>query len=338
MGETITSDNEKDLRMKIVKWVVIAVVLLLVVGALVLYMNLNGIVKRTVESQGSEQLKVPTTLNGVSLGLFKGTVDFNNLNVGSPAGFNAPHMLSLGGLSVDTGGLMQLRKEPVHVNSIRVDQPKLVIEFAGTEVNFKKLLDSLPSNPDQNPADGKKPTKLIIDSLQVNNAHVVLRGMDQLNQIPGLSKLVNIPAELDLAIPSIEVKNIGNADGAQNGAAIKDVVSTLITQMAAKAAESDKLPPEVRALLSGNLDAVKDKLTSAAKAELTRFTGKLTDDLKSKLPAGFPTSLPANLPGNLGGLLNQGGGTSPDKARDPAQNLLNQGLGALRGATSQPAK
>src|SRR5437588_584710 len=157
--------------MKIFKWIVIAVVLLLVIGVVVLYANLNHIVKRTVETQGSEQLKVPTTLDGVSL---------------------------------------------------------------------------------------------------------------------GMSKLANIPAEVNLTIPSIDVKNIGNADGANNGAAIKDVVSTLITQMAAKAAESDKLPPEVRAVLSGNLDAVKDKLTAAANAELQKVTGKLTDELKSKLPAGIP--------------------------------------------------
>jgi len=325
--------------MKIFKWIVIAVVLLLVVGIIVLFASLNHIVKSTVETQGSEQLKVPTTLDGVSLGLFKGTVDLNNFNVGSPPGFNAPHMLSLGGLSVDTGGIMQLRKEPIHVSNIRIDQPKLVIEFVGREVNFKKLLDNLPSNPDQNPPSTaeKKPTKLVIDDLQVNNAQVTVRGLDQLNQIPGMSKLGNIPAEVNLTIPSIDVKNSGNADGANNGAAIKDVVSTLITQMAAKAADSDKLPPEVRALLSGNLDAVKDKLTAAANAELQKYTAKLGDELKAKLPAGIPASLPSN----LGGILNKatgGSGSNQDTQNNTAQNLLNQGLGALKGATSQPAK
>jgi uncharacterized protein involved in outer membrane biogenesis len=315
--------------MKIVKWIVIVIVLVVVLGLALVYFNINRIVKRTVETQGTEQLKVPTTLDGVSLSLFKGTVALNDLNVGSPPGFTAPHMLTLGGLNVDTGGISNLRKEPIHVSSINVDQPKLVVEFAGTEVNFKKLLDNLPSNPDQNPAPSDKTqTKLIIDDLTVNNAHVVLRGLDQLNQIPGLSKVANLPAELDLPIPSINVKNIGNANGAQNGAAIKDVLTTIITQMVAKAADSDKIPPEVKAVLTGNLDAVKDKLTSMATVELS----KVTDQLKAKLP------------GNVGGLLNKvtGGGEQP--AGQPggngnsSDNLLNQGLGALRGATSRPSK
>ncbi|HSV12768.1 MAG TPA: hypothetical protein VLI90_00810 [Tepidisphaeraceae bacterium] len=331
--------------MKILKWIVIVVVLVIVVGLALVYFNIDRIVKHTVETQGTDQLKVPTTLDGVSLGLFKGTVALNDLNVGSPPGFTAPHMLTLGGLNVDTGGISNLRKEPIHVSSIAVDQPKLVVEFAGTEVNFKKLMDNLPSNPDQNPPPSeKKPTKLIIDDLTVNNAHVVLRGLDTVaGKIPGLSKVANLPAELDLPIPSIDVKNIGNADGAQNGAAIKDVVTTIITQMAAKAADSDKVPPEVKAVLTGNLDAVKDKLTGMATAELN----KVTDQLKAKLPAGIPTSLPANLPGNLGGLINKATGANGNAPADqnggnnppsPADNLLNQGLGALRGATSKPAK
>jgi hypothetical protein len=289
--------------MKIFKWIVIVVVLLIVGVAVFVYLNIDH-------------------LDGVSLGLFSGTVDLNHLTIGSPQGFSAPEMLALGGLRVDTGGLSNLRKEPIHVSTIVIDQPKLVIEQAGGKLNFKALMDNLPSNPDQNPpaqTSEKPPVKLIIDDLSVNNAQVVVRP-----GIPGLNQ------EIAIAIPSISVKNIGNADGAQNGAAIKDVVTMLITQMTAKAADSDKLPPEVKVLLSGNLDAVKDKLTQAATGELN----KVTEQLKSKIPA--------SLPANIGGLLNNAGGGQGGQpssgGNNNAQNVLNRGLGALRGATSQPAK
>ncbi len=306
--------------MKVFKWIVIVVLVLIIGGALLLYANLNRIVKSTVESQGTQQLNVPTTLDGVSLGLFQGTVSLNNLNVGSPQGFNAPQMLSVGGLSVDTGGLSNLRKEPLHVSSIRVDNPKLVIEQQDLKINFKELMDHLPSQPDKNPpqqSGQSKPVRLIIDDLNVNGAQVIVRP-----GIPGISQEINIP------IPQIDVKNIGNADGAQNGAAIKDVVTTLITQMVTKAADSDKLPPEVKALLAGNLDAVKDKLTSAAKGELN----KATDQLKAKLP------------GAAGDLINQLGNPNSQPpvngqpAPNPTQNLLNEGFGALKDATSKPSK
>src|SRR5581483_11538114 len=109
------------LIMKIFKWIVVVVVLLIVAAVVFVYLNIDHIVKNTVQTQGSEQLKVPTKLDGVSLGLFKGTVDLNHLTVGSPPGFSAPEMLALGGLKVDTGGLSNLRKEPIHVSSIVVD-------------------------------------------------------------------------------------------------------------------------------------------------------------------------------------------------------------------------
>jgi uncharacterized protein involved in outer membrane biogenesis len=311
--------------MKIFKWIVIVVVLLIVAVVAFVFLNIDHIIKTTVQTQGSEQLKVPTNLDGVSLSLLGGTLDLNHLTIGSPQGFSAPEMLALGGLKVDTGGLSNLRKEPIHVSTIVIDQPKLVIEQAGGKLNFKALMDNLPSNPDQNPpaqTGEKPPVKLIIDDLAVNNAQVVVRP-----GIPGLSQEIAIP------IPSISVKNIGNADGAQNGAAIKDVVTTLITQMTAKAADSDKLPPEVKVLLSGDLNAIKDKLTQAASGELN----KVTEQLKGKIPA--------SLPANIGGLLNNAGGggqggqpSSGGGGNNTAQNLLNQGFGALRGATSQPAK
>lgn len=297
--------------MKIFKWFVIVVILLIIAAALFLYVNLNNIVKRTVETQGTEQLKVPTTLGGVSLEIFRGNLQLSNLDIGSPQGFSAPHMLSLGGLSVDTGGLGNLRKEPIRISKISISQPKLVIEQANGKLNFKALMDQLPSNPDQKPApqqpNEKPPVKLIIDDLAVNNAEVVVRP-----GIPGLSQEITIP------IPAIDVKNIGNADGAQNGAAIKDVVTTLITQMTAKAADSDKLPPEVKMLLSGNLNDIKDKLTGAAQGQIN----KVTSQLESKIP------------GNVGKIL--GNPPAGQNAGNSGQNLINQGLGALRNATSQP--
>lgn len=305
--------------MKILKWIVIVIVLLVIGAVGLLYANLDRIVKSTVESQGTEQLHVPTTLESVSLGLFSGTVNLSNLAVGSPKGFSAPQMLSLGGLAVDTGGLMKLRNEPIHVSSIRIDQPKLVIEQANGKLNFKELMDGLPSNPDKNAppstSSGKQSVRLIIDDLTVNGATVVIR--------PGLPGLQQ---EISLQIPQIDVKNIGNADGAENGAAIKDVVSTVITQMTAKAADSNQLPPEVQALLSGNLGAIRDKLTASAQAQLN----KVATQLQGKIPA--------NVSGQLNGLLKQGGGQNGSGSGNSGKAFLNQGLNMLKGATSQPGK
>jgi uncharacterized protein involved in outer membrane biogenesis len=289
---------------RIIKWIVIVILILIIGGVAFLYINLDHIIKQVVETEGTQQLNVPTTLEGVSLQLFKGSLELSNFAVGSPAGFSSPQMLSLGGLSVDTGGITKLRDRPVHITTIRIDQPKLVIEQSGGKLNFKELIDGLPSQAaDQSTPPAAAPeqsstqsaVKLVIDDLAVADAQVVIH--------PGIP---GVQPEYNLSIPAIDVKNIGNSDGAENGVALKDVVVLIITQMTAKAAESSKLPPEVGALLTGNLDAIKGKLTNEAQ---TRLSGAAQKYVK-QLPPG---------------------------SAQPANDLVNQGFGILRQATSQPA-
>ena len=290
------------------KWIVRIVVLffvLLGVALFVGYLSLDQIVKSVVQTQGTEQLKVPTTLNGVTLGLFDGTVNLKTFAIGSPPGFSAPQMFSVGNLSVDTGGITRLRKDPIHISSISIDQPQLVIEQHGKDLNFKALMDRLPSNPDQAPkttSTQSQPVKLIIDSLKITNAHVLLQ-----SDIPGLAKQIDVP------IPEIQMNKIGNADGAENGAAIKDVATAIISKMVDAAAKSSGLPINMQGLLSGNLDQVKDKLIGSVQTQISGI----------------------KIPSQVNGLLNQ---VTGNKSNNAAADFLNQGLGALNKATSKPVK
>ena len=281
---------------KKLKWIVIVIVLLLIVGVAILYASLDGIIKSVVESQGTEQLKVPTTLDSVNLSLLHGSLNLNNFAIGSPQGFSAPQMMSLGGLGVDTGGLMQLRNEPIHIPSIRIDQPKLVIEQSGGKLNFKALMDQMsagsqpapaaqPSSPapaaTPAPSSGSKTVMLIIDDLTMDGASVVIR--------PGIPGLTN---EIDVPIPSIDLKNIGNADGNGNGEAIKDVVATLIKTLVTQAAQSDKVPSQVKLLLNSNLTTanVESAVKNEAQNVVQDLQGKKKVDLKS-VEKGFLNQL-----------------------------------------------
>lgn len=271
----------------------VAVVLVLVaVGGV--YLALDAIVKSVVEKEGTAQLKVQTTLSGVSLGLFRGTVGLDTFAIASPAGFTAPEMFSVGKLSVDSGGIGNLRGEPVRISTIAIDAPVLVVENHGTTLNFKALIDGLPSDPDNGqpqPSGSEKPaTKLLIDSLTISNAHVRLQ-----SDIPGLTQ------PLDVALPTMTMQKIGTANGAENGVALKDVVVAVITRMVAETTHSPGVPTEVQVLLTGNLDQVQDKLTGAAQNEL----GKL------------------KLPGNL----NNAAGKAAGGAINQGMNLLKQATG-----------
>lgn len=254
--------------MKALKKIVLIVVLLVIVGIGAGVFYLDGIVRKTVETQATASLNVPTTLGGASVKILGGSVGLSDLNIGSPKGFSAPQMFSLGGLKVDTGGLANLRSDPLKISLIDIQKPKLVIEQSGGKFNFKALMDQIPATPESE----SKPLKLIIEKLNVTDATVTIRP-----GIPGMDAEINVP------IPSMTLSNIGNADGNANGAAIKEVVGQTVTALAAKATESDLLPAQLKQLMSLDINAVAGMLGGEFNRQLGNITKDLTKNLSGEL-------------------------------------------------------
>jgi hypothetical protein len=275
--------------------VLILVPLLILAGAVV-YLSLDRILKTTVESQTSDSLHLSTTLKSARLSLLGGKVNLNQLHIASPRGFSAPHMLELGGidLSVKYG---QLRKDPIHVESLVLNQPRLVIEQSNGAINFKKAMDLTP--PARESSSPQRPIKLIIDELKIQEAQVVIH--------PGLP---GMPEEIVVPVPSISMRNVGSGGGSQNGAAIKDVAMQVITALAGSAAESGALPAQLKAILHANVGEVAAKLGAEAQK---RIAAAVPGELGNKLSKVDPQALakdPAKVfQRDVGGIL--GGNTIP---------------------------
>ena len=157
-----------------------------------------------------------TTLGGASLSLAGGSLGLNDLQIGSPKGFSAPHMLTLDDAAVRVD-YRQLTQTPIHIAHIRLEKPVLAIEQSSGELNINAAMDQIPKSE-------AEPMKMVIDQLEVADAQVIVHP-----GIPGVAQ------QLTLTLPSITLNNIGTAEGAQNGAAMKDVVMQVVTAMAAKA-------------------------------------------------------------------------------------------------------
>lgn len=292
----------------ILKWVLIVLLLIIVGGAVVLYLNLNGIIRSNVEKQASASLNVPTSLSSVNLGLFSGTLNLHQLDVGSPEGFAAPQMVSLGNADVEVS-YGQLRKDPVTIKSIRLDAPKLVIEQKGGKFNSQALM-----NQESKPApDGGEPLKLIINQLTITNAEVDLRP-----GIPGVAESIKIP------IPAVDMQGIGTGDGNQNGAAIKDVLMKVITALTSKAADSDKVPEQVRALLKMDVNEIAGQLGGMVNKEVGDLTGKAKEQLKDQMK-----NLPPAATQGIGGVLDKATSTATSKPGDAAGDAAKKLLGGL---------
>jgi hypothetical protein len=276
---------------------VLILVPLLILAGVIVYLNLDGILKTTVEKQSSDSLNLSTTLKSARLSLLGGKVNLTQLDIASPRGFAAPHMLELGGigLSVKYG---QLRKDPIHVESLKLDRPRLVIEQSNGVVNFRKAMDLTPTARE---SSSQRPTKLIVDELNIQEAQVVIRP-----GLPGLREEIIVP------IPSISMRNIGSGGGSQNGAAIKDVAMQVIAALAASAAESGSLPAELKAVLHANVGQVAAKLGAEAQKRIA-----------------------AAIPGEMGDRLSKVVEDPQALAKDPAK-VLQRDVGGMLGGTTQP--
>jgi hypothetical protein len=277
-----------EIQMKILGRIVVVLVSLLVVAGVIVYFTVDGIVKRAIEKNGTTSLKLTTTLNSAHLSLLGGKVKLNKLGIASPPGFSAPRMLEMHDINLGVS-YGELRKDPIHVQSLVLNQPALVIEQSGGGLNFKKAMDRLPPSK----SSSNEPVKLIIDDLQIKDAKVFIHP-----GLPGVSQ------EIAVSVPSIVLKNIGSGRGSENGAAIKDVAMMVISALAAKAAESGSLPIQLKAILQLNAGQVAGKLGAEAQKQIaTALPGELGKKLSTIDTQSVVKDPGKALEGELGGIL-----------------------------------
>jgi uncharacterized protein involved in outer membrane biogenesis len=268
---------------KLVKRIILGLLLVLIIAGLAVYFNLNRIVKRTVETQASSSLNLTTTLDSARLSLFGGSLSLDDLKIVSPQGYAAPHMMTLDGGDVDVS-YGELRQDPVRIAELTLDQPTVVIEQAGGKFNFQTLMDLIPQPPPD-----QKPIKVVIGKLRVQNATVVLRP-----GLPGLDK------EVTVKVPSMELNNVGQGEGAENGAAIKQVVLEVITSLAEKASASD-LPGQLQAALKANAQQVAQQINRELKKKVGELAKPIDEALKGAGVQGVDEKVTTGLEGLLGG-------------------------------------
>jgi len=285
--------------MKWLKRILIGVVLLIIVSLTIVYFSLNSIIKTTVEKEATASLNTQTTLGSAHLAIFGGSLSLNDLEIASPPKFDAPHIFTLGGTTVHVS-YGQLSGNPIHITQISIDNPVLVIENDEGKLNLQAMMDQIPTTPTNSSGTAKPAMKLVIDELDLTNAHVTF--------LPGLPGL---PSQIDVPIPSLTMKNIGNADGAGNGAAVKDVVMQVATALAGQASKDGNLPLDLNSFLTSGLGDVSQKLGGDVSKQIQDVTGNLTK----------------NLPGGVGNIV--GGATS--QIGGQATDQLQQGLGNLLG-------
>ena len=175
--------------MKTLVKIAVVIIVLLIAAAVTLYLTVDLLAKAGIESGGTYALSVKTAVDSVSLHLFQGQVGVNTLTISNPQGWQTPHLMKAGKISVgaDLGSLMG---DTVQVTRFDIDGLDLNIEQKIGSSNITALTSGLQSkspDPKDKAASGKKFKRRLVPAILaavIEKAKGILPDTD-FNQLSG---------------------------------------------------------------------------------------------------------------------------------------------------------
>ena len=220
---------------KIIIGIIGVLFVLIIIAVVAVFLSLNVIVKKGVETVGPPMTKTTVTLGSADISPFSGSGTLKDLLVGNPDGYKTPFAVKFGSIKVAVS-LPSVTSGTITVNEINIQNPEITFEGGFGGNNLSQLLQnvngaggSAPASPGTAPSGGTS-KKFIVKDIVINGAeiHASLTGLG--------GKEVTIP------LPPLHLTNIGS-DG--NGVTASQLVDQILTP-----------------LLSSITDAVKNSATS----------------------------------------------------------------------------
>lgn len=252
------------------KKLLIGILLLLAVAGGALFFvasNLDGIVKRAIETAGTDVLGTPVRVDAVSIDLTGGSATLSGFSISNPAGFSNQDMIRFDELSMAID-IRSLTSDVIRINSIRSVNPYVLYEMQGLRGNLNAVLDRFPAQTAP-PAEPTGPEPVIgINEITINGIQGSLQS-DQLTR----------PVDVNLgnvAIPAVE--------GTPEQLA-RQIARPLLTQLARNAANAmtSATAAAVEAELRQRADEATEQLRSEAEESVEGAVQGLRDRLRLEL-------------------------------------------------------
>ncbi|MBN1885096.1 MAG: hypothetical protein JW876_06195 [Candidatus Krumholzibacteriota bacterium] len=239
---------------KVVFIVIAAVVVLVVAGVFYLFSNLDSIVAKAIARGGSEATGTSVRVAGVSLSLGEGRATIEGIGVENPDGFSAGDAFTLGEATIDIDP-GSLRGEPIVIDEIRVSAPVIVAEIAANGTNNLDVLRRNAQERFDSSHDGEAGGG---DEKRIRIARFVFeKGRIELD-----ASAVGLGTR-SVDLPSIELTDVGGADGALPG----EIAAILMKALAGNAASAIGS--------AGVGEKIREKLEGAAPEEAKKLLEKI---------------------------------------------------------------
>ncbi|GAB4318742.1 MAG: hypothetical protein Kow0059_12460 [Candidatus Sumerlaeia bacterium] len=259
------------------KWLKIAgiaagvLLAVVVIAAVVVYVQRNAIAKRAIEEVGTFVLRAPVRVAAVRIQPWQGEVELTDLQIGNPEGYKTREAFSVERVHVKAD-LSSLRSDVLHIFLIEVEAPRVTVEQGFSGNNLLDLAENAqrfqgPGTPEEDTTQ-RAQRKMVIDKIQVTGAKV------------GLSAPVLQGRQLNIPLPAVEMTDFGKSSGPITLAQaverfIRELYESILT------AARGIVPENLLGTLGRGLDALKTGAGEAAGAVSTA-----TDETEKAIKEG----------------------------------------------------
>jgi uncharacterized protein involved in outer membrane biogenesis len=256
LGERILTGRFGRCNMKKALIVIAVIVVLIIVGIVLLFSNLNSLVAKAIEKNGSDVTQTSVSVSGVDISIREGRGTIEGLTVASPDGFSARNAFALEGITVDID-IESLRGEPIVIDEIRIQAPVVNAEISE---NGSSNIDELRKNvqayskgeEEKEDEPGGQARKIRIKQF------IFEKGSVQVD-----ATALGLEART-ISLPEIRLQDVGGADGAPPDQITKIILSAVAKNVASEIADS-----EIQGL-------IKDKLGGSLKDKAKGLLDKIT--------------------------------------------------------------
>jgi uncharacterized protein involved in outer membrane biogenesis len=205
------------------KKVLVIILIVIIGGILAVSFSIDSIIKKGVETVGSEATGATVTLRDVNISLLSGKGKIRGIFVGNPEGFKTESAFKLNEVRVALD-VKSVFSDRIIVNEIFIDSPDITYEKGDRGDNIRTILNNIKSfqgEPKSAAAEkqeksAERETKIQIDKFDVINGNINM----SLTALQG--------EKLALAMPDIHMKDIGKKG---SGASMADVMEQIFAKV-----------------------------------------------------------------------------------------------------------
>lgn len=219
--------------------------------------SLETIVKKVVHKYGSEITGTDVNLNGFKLGLTTGEGRINQITVANPKNYSSPYIFNLEEIYVKVD-LKSLTKDTIIIDKISINKPVITYEMLSlTQNNINEIQKNIAKNTASASAQEEteaKETKTEQDSAPAKKV-VIKELVVSDGEIQAVANINGKANNLNVKLPTISMKNIGQEQQGANIAATISKVLNNILQTASKTVVESQLS-DLKGIADENLNKV----------------------------------------------------------------------------------